>query len=71
MIKNTISQLLETEMERKDFLKLIVLGAVAATGITQILKSVSQQAPARPAVANKAQNLGYGASVYGGSVPRS
>lgn len=66
MIKNTISQLLETEMERKDFLKLIVLGAVAATGITQILKSVSQQAPARPTT-SPAKNLSYGASVYGGS----
>ncbi len=66
MIKNTISQLLETEMERKDFLKLIVLGAIAATGITQILKSISQQTPARSA-ASKTQSLGYGASAYGGS----
>lgn len=70
MIKNTISQLLETEMERKDFLKLIVLGAVAATGITQILKSVSQQTSTRPS-ANQGKTLGYGTSAYGGSVPRS
>jgi hypothetical protein len=68
MIKNTISQLLETEMERKDFLKLIALGAVAATGITQILKSVSQQTPART-TASRAE--GYGASAYGGSARRA
>jgi len=63
MIKQNISQLLETEMERKDFLKLIGLGVIAATGITQILKAVTQQSPARPVVA-KAQS--YGGSAYGG-----
>jgi len=66
MIKNTIAQLLETEMERKDFLKLIGLGAVAATGITQILKAVTQQTPTRQPV-SKAQS--YGDSLYGG-VPK-
>ena len=63
MIKNNISKLLDTEMERKDFLKLIGFGVVAATGITQILKAMSQQTPSRPAT-TKAQ--GYGGSLYGG-----
>ena len=63
MIKNNISQLLETEMDRKDFLKLVGLGVVAATGLTQILKAMTQQSPARP-VAAKAQS--YGSSSYGG-----
>lgn len=64
MIKNNIAQLLETEMERKDFLKLIGFGVIAATGITQILKAMSQQTPTRKVSANQAQ--GYGSSLYGG-----
>ena len=63
MIKNNIAQLLETEMERKDFLKLIGFGIIAATGVTQILKAMTQQAPARQTTNN---TLGYGASAYGG-----
>ncbi|MGV9001406.1 MAG: hypothetical protein ACOH18_00395 [Candidatus Saccharimonadaceae bacterium] len=66
MIKNNIAQLLETEMERKDFLKLVGFGVVAATGVTQILKAMTQQAP-RP-VANQAQ--GYGGSMYGGAAKK-
>jgi hypothetical protein len=62
MIKNNISQLLETEMERKDFLKLLGLGVVAATGITQILKAMTSQTPNRQVT--KVQN--YGGSLYGG-----
>jgi len=65
MIKNNIAQLLETELERKDFLKLLGLGVVAATGITQILKAVSQQTPR---TLEKPQ--GYGGSVYGGLVKK-
>jgi hypothetical protein len=67
MIKNNIAQLLETEMERKDFLKLIGFGVIAATGITQILKAMSQQSPSRQ-VAGKAQ--GYGSSTYGGAAQK-
>ena len=63
MIKQSIARILDTEMERKDFLKLVGLGAVAATGVTQILKAVSQQAPARPV--SNAQ--GYGGAIYGGA----
>lgn len=63
MIKNNIAQLLDKEMDRKDFLKLIGLGAVAATGITQILKAMSQPTT-RPAATSKVQ--GYGSSLYGG-----
>lgn len=63
MIKQNIAQLLETEMERKDFLKLVGLGVVAATGITQILKALTQQAPRQTSAA---QPLSYGGSAYGG-----
>ena len=52
MIKNTISQLLETEMERKEFLKLVGIGFVAAVGIMPILKALTQQTyrSARPSI---------------------
>lgn len=63
MIKNNISQLLETEMERKDFLKLVGFGVVAATGVTQILKAMTQQAAPRKVTSNA---QGYGGSLYGG-----
>lgn len=66
MIKNNIAQLLETEMERKDFLKLVGFGVVAATGITQILKAMSQ--PTNRQVTNNAQ--GYGGSLYGGATKK-
>lgn len=62
MIKAKISQLLDTEMERKDFLKLVGLGAVAATGVTTILKAVSQT-PNRQSVSNVQS---YGGALYGG-----
>ena len=66
MIKNNIAKLLETEMERKDFLKLVLLGAVAATGITQVFKAVSQQQATPRQVASN-NSYGYGSSVYGGA----
>lgn len=66
MIKTNIAQLLEKEMDRKDFLKLLGLGAVAATGVTQILKAMSQQPPRTPVA--KAQS--YGGSLYGGVVKK-
>lgn len=65
MIKQNISKLLDTEMERKDFLKLVGLGVIAATGITQILKTVSQQPTVRKS-APVSQAQSYGGSVYGG-----
>jgi len=64
MIKKAFSQILEKEMDRKDFLKLIGLGAVAASGATVILKTLADQQPRRT-VATKAHS--YGASAYGGA----
>ena len=66
MIKNNIAQLLETEMERKDFLKLVGFGVVAATGITQVLKAMTQ--PSQPRQTSNAQ--GYGGSLYGGAAKK-
>jgi len=60
MIKNNISQLLETELERKDFLKLLGFGFIAALGVTQVLKALTQQTSTQP------KSHGYGGLPYGG-----
>lgn len=52
-------------MDRKDFLKLLGFGVVAATGVTQILKAVTQQSSTRPN-APASKSLSYGAAAYGG-----
>ncbi|MFZ1250200.1 MAG: hypothetical protein WAR37_02015 [Candidatus Microsaccharimonas sp.] len=67
MIKNNIATLLETEMERKDFLKIVALGAVAATGVTQILKAMTP-GTARPRVSTGPAS--YGTSAYGGALKK-
>ncbi len=64
MIKQTITKILDSEMERKDFLKLIGLGVVAATGVTQIVRSLASS-QSRPATASKSL-VDYGAMTYGG-----
>ncbi len=64
MIKQNISKLLDTEMERKDFLKLLGVGAVAAVGVSGIIKAMTQ--PAEKKV-TKSGSAGYGSMAYGGS----
>lgn len=61
MIKQNVAKILDTEMERKDFLKLVGLGAVAAVGVGSILKAVT---PVERKVAE--QPAGYGSMAYGG-----
>ena len=63
MIKQSIAKILDTEVDRKDFLKLVGLGAVAAIGVTSIVKAVTpiERKPAQ------AQNTGYGSMAYGGT----
>lgn len=64
MIKQNVAKILDTEMERKDFLKLVGLGAVAAVGVTSILKAVT---PAGQKVGQSPQgDGGYGSMAYGG-----
>ncbi len=65
MIKQNISKLLETELERKDFLKLLGIGAVAAVGISGVLKAMSQ--PSGKGVSQQATGSGYGSMAYGGA----
>jgi len=64
MIKQSIARILSIELDRKDFLKAVGIGLVAATGVTQavnsVVKSTSSSTSKRPS------SLGYGASAYGG-----
>ena len=64
MIKQTIARILSVELDRKDFLKAVGIGVVAATGVSQALTTVVKQAPAA-----QKQSFGYGESVYGGGRP--
>lgn len=68
MIKKNIAQLLETEVERKDFLKLVGLGALATVGVSQVLKTLTQQTGQRQAPIQNA--LEYGGSAYGGAAKK-
>jgi hypothetical protein len=66
MIKENVAKILDTEVERKDFLKLVGLGAVAAVGVGSILKAVTPS-QTRPKTASV--DHGYGGMAYGGVKP--
>lgn len=65
MIKQNISKILDTEMERKDFLKLVGIGAVAAIGLGQIVKAIGGHTSQPKTTQVKSQ--GYGSMAYGGA----
>lgn len=64
MIKQSIARILSVELDRKDFLKAVGIGIIAATGVASAVSSVVKQtsgtAPQRKVA------FGYGDSVYGG-----
>lgn len=64
MIKQGITELLATEMDRKDFLKTVAIAAVAVTGVTTILKTLSNQVAPSSTAKQSNQPLGYGMSRY-------
>jgi len=64
MIKQSISRILAIELDRKDFLKALGIGLVAATGVTQVVNSVVKSTSSSKA--KQPSSLGYGASAYGG-----
>lgn len=63
-IKQELNTLLNKKMDRKDFLKVIGVGVVAATGVGTLLRTIAP-APANKQASNNPQ--GYGGSAYGGS----
>lgn len=63
-LQNGAKSLLEKEMDRKEFLKLIGMGLVAVTGITSLLKTFS--ALNSDSSSSTSSSFGYGSSPYGG-----
>ena len=61
IIKKQLSELLNAEMDRKDFLRNVGIGVVALTGLGTALKLLSNQQQKQ-----ESTNLGYGNSAYGG-----
>ncbi|MFZ1301807.1 MAG: hypothetical protein WAQ27_04525 [Candidatus Microsaccharimonas sp.] len=64
MIKQSIARILSVELDRKDFLKALGIGVVAATGVTAAVNSVVKQTTS--STPQKKVAFGYGESVYGG-----
>ena len=64
MIKQSIERILSVELDRKDFLKAVGIGIVAATGVAQVVGSVVKHTS--PSRTSQKVNFGYGDSAYGG-----
>lgn len=65
-LNDQLGQLLEKEMDRKDFLKHVGVGLVAMTGATAILKALNgANVPAGRVTA------GYGLANYGAVKPKA
>ena len=60
--KQEIKSLLEKEMDRKEFLMHLGIGALAVVGISSLINNLNRF-NSKPAV----QGDGYGSSTYGGS----
>ena len=69
-LQNGISQLMQKDMDRKDFIKHVGIGFVALTGVAAAVKSLTSLGESNKTPA--AASFGYGASAYGGvSAPTS
>lgn len=67
-MQSQFNNLLQKQMDRKEFLKIVGAGVVAISGAGTIVKMFDS------GIKTKQQTVGYGASVYGGnkvSRPRS
>lgn len=69
MIKQTIARILAVELDRKDFLKAVGIGVVAATGVTAAVNTVVKQT-GTSSTSNK-NAFEYGESAYGGVAVKS
>jgi len=69
MIKQSIARILAVELDRKDFLKALGIGVVAATGVTAAVSTVVKHT--NPSAGKTASApMGYGASTYGGAAAK-
>lgn len=65
-MKDELDSLLQKEMDRKDFLRLVGISFVAMTGVVSALKTLNGLSSGASASSPK-QADGYGSSAYGGS----
>jgi hypothetical protein len=63
VVRKNVQNLLEKEMDRKDFLKHIGIAVVMVTGVGAVLSSLTQQ---KPSILQQNQAQGYGSMPYGG-----
>jgi len=56
--KKPLNNLLQKEVDRKEFLTHVGAGALAVIGVTSLLKALGED--------NKTSSAGYGGSSYGG-----
>ena len=66
-IQSGLNQLMQKDMDRKDFLKHVGMGVVALTGAAAAIKTLNQLNTG----AKKPVDVGYGGSAYGGMVTTS
>ena len=61
-IQNSVTQLMEKEMDRRDFIKHVGIGFLALTGVAAIVKTLNTMSDSK-----ETQTVGYGGGVYGGN----
>ena len=78
MLNIDTSEIMEKEMNRKQFLRHVGIGVVAFTGVAAALKAISQVSThdsdgSQSGVGTKAANAAspYGGSAYGGTKPQA
>ncbi len=67
-VKQELNTLLNKKMDRKDFLKVVGVAVVAATGVGTLLRTVNPRTNAKNVSATP---QGYGSSAYGGGAPKT
>lgn len=66
-MQSPFNDLLQKEMDRKDFLKHLAVGVVAITGASTIVKTLTPAFSGNNGNSQPVKSMGYGASAYGGS----
>jgi hypothetical protein len=65
MIKQQVNQLLEKEMDRKEFLRHIGVAVAAVVGVSAVVSSLNRLQPSSSQPPAHNARSGYGGSVYG------
>lgn len=67
MLKIDTTKLLQSEMDRKAFLKNAGIAFVGILGVTTLVKNINGLTAGQSSQSSAASTYGYGGSVYGGS----